>query len=178
MNSTRAVGPASAVVSTPSIAGPINGRWRATRTATTNTTNAARPVNTGPTTLRHATRPRVSGIGPEANDPTVQVAATRSPSTVNHAEPRGTRKVAPSSAVPARIVAVATTRRRCRTPGSSTVAGALDGTRISGTRTDLGGRSTLHPCRQGLGCRVRERHRRVAEQLVEPTVAHHDLVRQ
>ena len=44
-------------------------------------------------------------------------------------------------------------------------------------RTDLGGRPTLHSCRQGLGRGLGERHRRVAEQLVEPAVVHHDLVR-
>ena len=96
----------------------------------------------------------------------------------NHSEPRGTRNVAASRPVPTTTAAAATTRRRQRAAGPSTVAGSQDETSRSGTRTDLGGRPTSHPCRQGLGCGLGEHHRRVAQQLIEPVIAHHDLVRQ
>ena len=56
----------------------------------------------------------LNGIGPETNDPTVHVAATSRPRTVNHAEPQGTRNVAASSAVPTTIAMAVTTRRRRR----------------------------------------------------------------
>ena len=45
-------------------------------------------------------------------------------------------------------------------------------------RMGLGGPPTLRSRRQGLGCGFGERHRRVAQELVEPVVVYHNLVGQ
>jgi len=74
--------------------------------------------------------------------------------------------------------AAVTTRRRRRAVGPSTVAPSVDATRRFGTHTELGGRPTIHSGGQGFGGRLSEHHRRVTQQLIEPALAHHDLVRQ
>ena len=129
-------------------------------------------------TARHApTRSGRNGIGPEANDPIVHVAATSRPRTLNHAEPLGTRSVAASSAAPTTMVTATTRRRRRRRRWG--VDSRWRGGRDEQVRNAHGPRRTpVAPtlAANGLGRGLGEHHRGVAQQLIESVVAHHDLV--